>query len=188
VSGTANVTIGNKGAQSPARFNMGTFSGTPTRVYQRFLLYVDPNWFMSENVAPKFFLFSRQQGNNHALNLFGATPNDRVFQPWLVLQPGAGTYTPPVISFVGTSYNAFGQWVDVEIELIANTPGVSDGVFRCWIDGNLLNNATTVMFYGPNQTANFDAIFSDPTYGGGNGPPEYSMFWRLAACYRESAP
>jgi hypothetical protein len=177
-SGTATVAIGMKGGWGPARFDAGTFSGDPTRIYTRVLYRVDPQYTNGGNAGTKFFFFSQQQNTNHYFNLSSI---------------GMGLQGSTFLNIDSTVNPTYGTWIDMEVLIIANTPGVSDGILKVWVNGQLGIDRTDIPYFG--TTANgepviprFTGFFVDPTYGGGRNPPPLTTYFDIAGWYRESAP
>jgi len=179
--GTATVAVGMQGGESPARMSAGSFSGNPTRIYTRVLVYVDPNWTNGGNTATKFFFFSQSQGNNHYASVIGGMDNESVSGPSVSLQQ-----TSFRNMFSSTTVQN-GTWLDLEYVFIANTPGSSNGIARAWINGVETMNVSNVLYFASGTTAGFQNLFMDPTYGGGEAPPPRNVFFRIAGWYRESA-
>jgi hypothetical protein len=182
-SGTAKVDVGKAGGQSAGRFDAGDFTGDPTRFYTRSLIYVSTNWDNSNNVGTKW-LFFRDPGsqNNHYYNLlFGTLSTVRAD---ISLQnPIGGSF-----NFQGSAGPAFGNWIDVETLMIANTPGVANGVGKMWINGALLLDRSDIKYFQTTDIPRTRLLFADATYGGGFSPPDKNIFFDSAAMYRESAP
>lgn len=181
-SGTAVVAVGMQGGEAAARMDAGGFSGNPTRIYTRVLVYVNPNWTNGGNSGTKFFFFSQDQNNNHYTGLF----EEGASNTFLGLQGGGGALNR---NLPGSAAVAHGTWLDVEFLMVANTPGVSNGVFRAWVNGVESQHNTDVLYFDVGTTPGFSSLWMDPTYGGGeNPPPNANVSFRLAGWYRESAP
>jgi hypothetical protein len=160
----------------------GDFTGNPTRVYTRALVYVDPNWTNGANAGTKFFMFSQQQGNNHYTGIIGLGAEDTNSGLFVGLQQTSFRNLSSTVKV------ANGRWWDIEFLFVANTPGVGNGVARAWINGVEAINASDVMFFAANAVPGFSSFFMDPTYGGGEAPPPRNVFFQIAGWYRESAP
>jgi len=186
-AGTAMVSIGMQGGAASARMDAGAFTGSPTRVYTRILVYVDPNWSNGGNAGTKFFFFSQEQGNNHYTGFLGSGGSDSRSGTFMGLQ-GGGAQGLFNRNLSGTASVPNGSWMDLEFVMIANTAGSANGVFRAWVNGVESQNATDVLYFTAGTTPRFNSFFMDPTYGGGEAPPPQSVFFRIAGWYRESAP
>ncbi len=171
-----------EGGAAAARVTAGSFSGSPTRIYTRVLVYVDANWTNGGNTGTKFFFFSQEQGNNHYTGVIGGLDNEGSSGTFVGLQGSSNR------NFPGTSSVLNGRWLDIEFLLVANTPGVSNGVVRAWVNGVESQNNTDVMMFAAGAIPRFNELFMDPTYGGGSAPPPRNIFFRIAGWYRESAP
>ena len=64
---------------------------------------------------------------------------------------------------------ARGSWHTVEVELISNTPGVSNGTVRVWLDNVRIIEYTDVRFSGAGETNYWEVISLYPIWGGGTG-------------------
>jgi hypothetical protein len=167
-----------QGGAAAARMSAGSFSGNPTKIYTRVMVYVDPSWSDGANTGTKFFFFSQLQGNNHYTGILS--------------ESGAGA----TVGLQGSSNRILrgndveqnGKWLDVEFLFIANSPGQSDGSVKAWVNGIPSLNALDVMYFAVGTTPGFTSLWLDPTYGGGMAPPPRNVFFRIAAWYRESAP
>ena len=104
-----------------------------------------------------------------------------IFAPAIVLQPLRTPRAEPAFSV------AAGTFVDLEFLAEANTPGVSNGVGRAWLNGALCAERTDFMFFDTGDTPAFDDMFFDPTYGGGGNPPPENLQLDLIYWHRESA-
>lgn len=56
-----------------------------------------------------------------------------------------------------------GRWVEIEQEVVLNTPGQSDGVLRVWVDGKLHMNAGGLSFR-KSADATFAGVIADTHY------------------------
>jgi hypothetical protein len=69
-----------------------------------------------------------------------------------------------------------GDWHFIEVELRLNTPGVADGVARYWMDGDLLMEATDVLYREAGQEAmRFNQLLIAPYISVGS-PVEQTMW------------
>lgn len=59
-----------------------------------------------------------------------------------------------------------GEWVAIEVEVQLNTPGRSDGLYRLWIDGNLLIEALNIDLRG-NTNDKINEVTLDTYWNGG---------------------
>lgn len=183
-SGEATVTVGMQGGEAPARMSAGLFTGTPTRIYTRVLVYVDEAWFDGPSGGTKFFFTrtSQADGHNHYIGVVNPTYTGAFFGTQFNTD-GSQNRTYPQTTTLPN-----GQWCDLEFVLEAGTPGVYDGVVRAWGNGAPMLARTDVQLFLSGVTPGFTSFFMDPTYGGGEGPPPRTNFFRIAGWYRESAP
>lgn len=95
--------------------------------------------------------------------------------------PGLWIVTHPVYGPYGRPWNPTsvriprGQWVQIEVDHKANTPGNADGHVKIWVDGSLCINETGIRYAytgnniatpSPYQTT-MDSLFFDFSKGGG---------------------
>lgn len=185
-SGTATIAVGMRGGEAAARFNAGDFGETnPKRIYTRLLITNSPDWSDGTNTGTKGFFYTQQDLRNHFTGMFG--------------QNGIGPFSGLQFngSSSGTNRNMDGgivlprgTWADFEWIFIANTPGVANGVLRSWVNGVQYQNLTDVSYFQAEAIIQgFNGLWMDPTYGGGEAPPDNPNIWfRIAGWYRESAP
>jgi hypothetical protein len=186
-SGTAVVCVGMRGAQPPAQFTGGRFTGNPSRIYVRAGFWTSSDWSDNGNAGTKLFFFSQQntggQSNNHYVNLTDSAASGLVY-PLVGLQKtgwGSNANYTPSQSFT------HGAWRDLEFIAEAGTAGGSDGVVKVWIDNTLVVDQSNVPLFGSAMSPSFTSVFWAPTFGGGYNPP-VNQTMRIAQVYLESAP
>jgi hypothetical protein len=184
-SGTATIAIGMRGGEAAARFSAGDFSGRPTRVYTRILISNSPDWSDGSNTGTKGFFYQFEEGRGHYTGLFG----DAGIAPFSGLQFQAAT-SGVNRNMEGGVGAAKGAWGDIEFVFIANTRGTANGILKSWVNGVPLLTVTDVNFFQAEALLyGFTQFFMDPTYGGGEAPPDNpNIYIRIAGWYRESAP
>lgn len=184
-SGTATIAIGMRGGEASARFSAGDFIGRHKRVYTRILITNSTDWSDGTNTGTKGFFYSADEGRGHYTGLFG--------------DAGLGTFSG--LQFQGTTSGtnrnmeggvatAKGTWADIEFIFIANDLGSANGVLRTWVNGTPYLNISDVSYFQAESLLHgFVGFFMDPTYGGGEAPPDNpNIFFQIAGWYRESAP
>jgi hypothetical protein len=184
-SGSATIVLGMAGGFSSSRARAGTFTGSPTKLYQRYLVYISPTWDNGGNVGTKHFFFrgALPGTTNHYVGLADASGGTKRF--YVGLQGGSGT------DYVGADNTMpYGQWLDVEVVYIANTGTNADGTLQVWVDGVSVINETAVQFFGAADTHVWDYLQIDDTYGGGFAPPPSTAdcYYQVAAWYFQTAP
>ena len=177
-SGTAVVQVGQEGGSSPAKFSMGRLSGSPTRLYMRYLTRLPENLTLNGNTGMKMLFFSQEQGNNHYINWGGESG----VEPVVSTQGGNGN-----ASTSNSITTPLGEWADVEVELHTGTAGGNDGIARVWVNGQESAEKTDMPFFAAATTPRWTEINFDATYGGGRNPPPVNMFPQIAYVYMESA-
>ncbi len=83
-----------------------------------------------------------------------------------------------------------GLWQQVEVQLVANTPGQANGIVRVWLtnfgsDGNVVNGPTKVTEYtnvgwvGSGHSTSWNKASWNPIWGGVGGPnvPVQQYMW-----------
>jgi hypothetical protein len=164
-------------------------TGPKSKIYMRIRFRLSANWTDNGNVLTKWFFF--RQGvpgtgatTNHYINL----TESGALKPGVYLQSTFGFATPsgPNKSITGTL--AKGVWHDIEILLQANTPGVYNGVAKMWVNGTLLMTATDVGYFAADNVARFDALYFNPTYGGGLNPVPADQWIDIDHWYVSVAP
>lgn len=182
MTGSASVSVGVSGGQSPARALFGTMPSNPSRVYFRMGFRTSADWSDNGNSGTKFVFFSQTVRTNNYVNMTNGTTN--------LVSPGVNLQfygSPPSQSIPATVEFAHGEWHDLEVILEANVPGVANGVVKTWIDGVQALNRNDVLLFPSATTAQFSNWYLDPTYGGGLRPAtNYTV--QLAQFYYESAP
>jgi hypothetical protein len=188
MTGTANVSVGMQGGQSPARGNFGSLTGTPTRLYMRVGFRTSANFNDNGNVGTKMIFFSKKaqsgQTTNNYFNTTSGSPAEKV-STGINLQPtgwGFSEFIPPSQNF------NHGEWHDLELIFHAGTAGNADGIAQVWVDGIQVINDNAVPFFGSLMTPGFTSFYLDPTFGGGSNPPPANQTLQIAQWYYESAP
>lgn len=59
-----------------------------------------------------------------------------------------------------------GSWHDVEVVMVANTPGTNDGELHVWIDGTKSHEYTDVGYFASGDGPGFDSAKWEPIWGG----------------------
>lgn len=188
-SGTAVVSVGLLGGQSPARGLLGTFNSAPTRVYYRIVYWASPEWFKNRNVGEKFFFFSQTneggQQNNHYIGLIDlGTSEPSVVTPYIGIQKSGYDFS---YNISPSQTFALDTWHDLELIIETGTAGGTDGVVKLWMNGIQVINESTIKMFGSAQTPRIDTMWLDPTHGGGVRPSTGDNRLRIAHIYRESA-
>ena len=87
----------------------------------------------------------------------------------LLNQPG---WAPSTSNLANTGYNPTpidGQWYWVEVHVVMNTPGISDGIAHVWINGVMTHNYTNLPFIGSSQSGRqWTYLKHTPIWGSGN--------------------
>jgi hypothetical protein len=183
-SGAARVHIGVSGGEAPFALTAGTIVSNQTRLYTRYLLKIDADWTDNGNTGTKFVFYSKIPGaNNHVLMMTARANSTTMLTPQIVIQ---GHLTA---LWSGTPTVLFGEWMDIEWEIVANDIGVDNGIARCWVNGTLVLSENQIRHFKADAPNNYlSTLVLDPTYGGGFRPPPGMIGFEIAAWYRETAP
>ena len=181
-SGAVQVSVGLRGGEAAARFAAGDFGGYAAKVYTRLLIRNSANWSDGGNTGTKGFFFVTDSPLGHYTGLFSESGLGAFVGLQNSASPGLNR------NMAGGATVPKGSWGDFEFVFIANTPGVSNGVARVWLNGSLVLDETDVLYF-PSGWSNpgFSGFFMDPTYGGGEAPPPDDINFQIAGWYRESA-
>ena len=189
MTGTANVSVGMAGGQSPANASFGSLTGDPTRIYMRVGFRTSENWTDNGQVGTKLIFFTQQNvgsaRTNHYVNLTngGEGAAAKVY-PSINIQ-----YRDSALTLPASQTFSHGQWHDLEVILHAGTAENSDGIAQVWMDGIQVMNRNDVMFFNSSSlTPKFTSFWLDPTFGGGSPPPANNPTLQIAHWYYESAP
>lgn len=138
------------------------------------------------NIKWLFFAQNGSDGRNHVWMLSSGDEGNYI-GPWLANQGGGGSdniggasntksgaivrAAPPSTDADGYWDYRQGKWLCIEwLCELESDPGVSsDGVFRAWFDGTLVNHFSNIRFNAPGDPAGFDTASFTPYYGGGGG-------------------
>ena len=69
------------------------------------------------------------------------------------------------------------QWHRAEVILIANTPGVQNGVAKWWHNGSLIMNITDVAWFGSADPAHFNSVALTSIWGGNGTATVAEQYW-----------
>ena len=175
-SGTAQVDLGFRGGQAPARFLTFRASGSPTKLYQRYVLRTSANWSDNGNSGTKLMFWSQLEGNNHGIRI---TEGGDIW-PVIFLQNAFNDIIEPTYVEIPHA-----DWYDLEFIAEANTVGNADGRLAVFMNGAQVYNNTAIEFFASNPR--FTNTLCDPTYGGGGNPPPADLTVDLAMIYTETA-
>lgn len=175
------------GADYPNAFLAGNaFSsgGDKSRLYIRLRFRISSNWTDNGNTGTKFFFFNQQQGNNHYVNL---TEGGQLL-PAVSMQSAFGFGTPSGPNHFVAQPLTKGVWHELEILIVANTPGTYNGQLRMWVDGALMQSANDMGYFASGTTPRFENMYFNPTYGGGRNPVPADQYVDIDHWYVSAAP
>jgi hypothetical protein len=81
---------------------------------------------------------------------------------------------------------ARGVWHDIEVQMVSNTPGVANGIFRMWLDGLKIMEFTNVGYFGGSYSSqnSWSGFAWTPTHNSFNGEPyHFSVFQYMDFAY-----
>jgi hypothetical protein len=147
------------------------------RVYVHTKLLIQQGFTNNGNAGVKWFFIRSgvDKEQNHYINL----TSDDQFAPDLRLQSGG----VDAANYYATRLPITGNWMDVEILVNTGTAGGSNGSAQVWVNGQQVLNATGVPVYAAGQSATFEYLWLDPTYGGGLQPVPHDQYFRMADWY-----
>lgn len=97
---------------------------------------------------------------NHYFSLF--VGSQMSYGPCTRLQNGGGFANFDISQ---TSAKTWNTWVKTEIYWKANTPGLPDGLIKCWLNGELIQSITTCKFFATGQNLGFTGLYHNVTDG-----------------------
>jgi len=175
------------GDNYPSAFLAGndfSSSGNKSRLYIRLRFRISSNWTDNGNAGTKFFFFNQQQGNNHYVNL---TEGGQL-RPAVSMQSAFGFGTPSGPNHFVAQPLTKGEWHELEILIVANTPGTYNGQLRMWVDGALMQTANDMGYFAAGTTPRFENMYFNPTFGGGTNPVPADQYVDIDHWYVSGAP
>ncbi len=162
---------GSRGGAAPFRLTRN-FSRNTTSIYMCIFTELDPAFTNNGNAGTKFgFWLTPYVGGTFGLNHYFNLSNN----VGINLQFATASMNRNMLS----SFSLIGHrgtWVKMELLVVANTPGNSDGIARIWANDVQVLNVQNVQYFYPSQTPAFNGVTWNPTYGGGTNPVPYNMF------------
>ena len=166
---------GAAGGGGPSRWGSRDFPTNQGSVYVCVWVRISPNYSNNGNVGTKLF-FMRDPWNNHFV-AFDSPDRDRDLYVMTGLQFRDGSLSTNVGQVYPPANNvAGGAWHKLEFLWQVNTPGVKNGQYRHWVDGALMAQSSTVMWFLADQDPHWTSIWFDPTFGGGFHPVPHDQW------------
>lgn len=158
---------GMQGGGAPSRWGSSPeFPANQGSVYVCVWVRMSSNYSNNGNVGTKLF-FMRDPWNNHFVG-FDSPDRDRGAFVMTGLQFRDASLSTNVGQGQAPANNiAGGAWHKVEVLWQVNTPGQKNGQYRHWVDGALMAQSSTVMWFLSGQQPHWTSIWFDPTFGGG---------------------
>ena len=165
-------------------------------IYVSFWVKVSANWYgPNTSGANKILYWEMLNGSNAAsmgsIELFGGGSDN--LTAGLVAEGIAGFVqgpdnpigAPPTVHLDPNVTNPVvtrGVWHHYEVLLTTNTPGLTDGSVKWWLDGTLLGNyANRIRFNSADVP--FSDVYWSPTYGGTGSPVPATQYMWLKDLY-----
>lgn len=202
--------------EAPFTINFVGSNGPSKALYQSFYVYLPASW-TSNNNNIKWVGFQNDIGNgtggtaNHIMMFESQSSVDDSRAAGMVTQGGGGTNsygvqgsnasgaitaltipnppTVPVPSAPGYFATNRSAWHCIEqLAITETTPGVSsDGVFKSWFDGTLINSWANIRFNAASGDSNqFTEWLFEPLYGGGGGAAPSDTYIILSRTFGSS--
>jgi len=140
-----------------------------THIFMRYGVQVAPGFVVGSNRFSKVMLMGTDWGGFPTFGM-ELSSTDGGFAPpngyhvQIYAYDCNSPINDPDVVFETTSVNPMdGQWHQMEFEAQLNDPGVANGLFRWWIDGNLIVETLNRQFRGP--TPSSTACFDGGTFG-----------------------
>jgi hypothetical protein len=168
-------------------------------IYLRTDLKLSPNWVQNPSNVLKIFELFSGEGESPIVGIYGMGANIR-----LMVANDNGHDPNYAGAFVGQSGRnvkvvqrppdifSLDQWHSVEVVIVANTPGVSDGRLKTWLDGRPQTDVSDVMWTTAGFKSDFVQFDINALWGGGEGTlvsPQYLWIGRIyLSGSRESIP
>jgi hypothetical protein len=140
-----------------------------------------PAYTLNGNIGQKIFYLKSDLAANSKINhMIGIMVNDgnRGDQLWPTYEPQNPFNRYKVPETTVNNLND-GRWHQLEYLQLANTPGVSNGTLKIWVDGRLEGIWTNARFFDAAQVASVNRLEINPIYGGGTNPVPVNQWIRL---------
>lgn len=192
LAGTAAVdgNLGGGAAQTQAFTGTAMGSLSLKGLYVSFSVYIDPSWVGHSTGVNKLAFFrggSDQRSPDNVLTAAGAGSNDLLLN-WNTqggwYNPGNLSANYPSAGSPNEATMARGMWHRVEAQLVANTPGVQDGVLRLWLNGVKTHEFTNMGYFAFGETVPFfDQFHIGVLWGGTGGTLVASQYVKISDTY-----
>ena len=158
------------------------------RVYHRFALKMDSLFFGNETTTNKLFHVWTNGENRIFYRAVGAAMNNLTFQVALQGTPDPRTRFVANRGPTGSGQILRNRWYVYEIEMVMNSPGQANGVFRVWTNGTLTHEYVDVQIQTASESLFFEQIQWSPTWGGNGANTPYAFSTWLDHSYISIAP
>ena len=166
----------------PGTISTGLTSLNWTHVYVALVVQLSSNWYGDASTVNKV-MFANIHGD--PCFILSATGSGSRTLNWQVRLQDMGLPPTDVNLNADLGHDATaerGVWYRLEVELVANTPGVADGTLRLWStkyngDGTIATGPTKILEYtnvgwsAAGQSAVWEGVYWRPVWGGAGGPP-----------------
>jgi hypothetical protein len=168
---------------------LGATDGPVRSIYLRTQLKLSANWVQNPSNVLKIFELFTDEGESPIVGIYGLGTNIRLmvandnghdpnYAGAFVGQTGRGVKAvrrPPDIF-------SLDRWHTVEVVIVSNTPGVSDGILKTWLDGRPQTDVSDVMWTSAGFRSEFIQFDINALWGGLGGTlvsPQYLWIGKI---------
>jgi len=178
------------GTAQSLKFNSG-YGRSPKEIYVHYALKVSADFFGHKTGTNKIQFYWVAGGARVFDRLVGTGTNNLNYQ--IALQ---GSSPPPCETRSRLNGNQTAparfnrdQWYDVEVQMILNTAGQCDGIFRAWLNGQLIIEYTDVGVLASGEAnRTWEQLQLRPIWGGGGDTTPNEFFMWVDHMYLSGTP
>jgi len=152
------------GGYAPSKFATGNLRPNSGNLFVCFWFKVSPNWTTMGHTISKFF-FVMQEGSGMAHAVIAHGQDDHMYLKSLL------QYSDDRMNYnLGENFTAAndiggGSWHKVEVLWEANSPGMRNGGFKQWVDGQLTGSDQSAYWFVAGLQPYWDSLWFEPTFG-----------------------
>jgi len=166
------------GGYGPSKFSTGNLRPNAGNLYVCFWFKVSPNWTTMGHTITKFF-FVMQEGSGMAHAVIAHGQDDHMYLKSLLQFADDRMNYNLGENFTAANDIGGGAWHKVEVLWEANTPGVRNGGFRQWVDGQLTGSDQSAYWFVAGLQPYWDSMWFEPTFGTPNNIVPADQSWYL---------
>ena len=168
---------------------LGATDGPVRSIYLRTQLKLSANWVQNPSNVLKIFELFSDEGESPIVGIYGLGTNIRLmvandnghdpnYAGAFVGQTGRGVKVvqrPPDLF-------SLDRWHTVEVVIVSNTPGVSNGILKTWLDGRPQTDVSDVMWTSAGFKSEFVQFDINALWGGVAGTlvsPQYLWIGKI---------